>query len=281
MATKVIDRGERQLFFDTQQIAGLQSYAVSYQLATEKTQGLGSESSIFIPNGVNQVSASISTLVFTNQDYLIGLTGSEAFNGYLLTSRTDKSNNFCFTSGYLTAYKSSCSVGDVPKIDIDIFAVGDAGGFSNDYINGNSKVSSDLSVIQTGFYTGNLVTVGYGGIDLQATSWSSDAVQSYSLEIGRSRNPIYKIGSKYPVEVKSNPPANLTLQISMYAKDYQCKNTSDYPKTQPTESITITVKDYNTKETVLSYSLPNMLLAQEEYSTNKDGFAVVSLTYQK
>jgi hypothetical protein len=194
--TKVLDRGERQLFLNSTQIAGLQSYSASYDLNTEFVQGLGSENGLFLPVGNNSIEASISTSVFTNQDDLIGLTGDAAFNGYLLTSRTDKTNNFCFTSGYLNTYKSSCSVGDVPKIDVDITAFGDAGTFSQSYINGNSKVSSDIAVINTGYFTGTLVTVGFGGIEVSGSLWGTDAIQNVQV----NRNLFIKLAANILVK---------------------------------------------------------------------------------
>lgn len=106
-------------------------------------------------------------------------------------------------------------------------------------------------------------------------------IQSINLSIDVERIPIYYLGNNYPSRVITNYPNKITCQFEIEVDTFQMQNYSLFPTgTLKEQNITISMKDYvSGKQSYMTYSLGNMFLTSESYSTEVGGVTRANLVY--
>ena len=271
-----IKREEQFVFINGVQIPSIQSIQANYNNNANLIKFLGNNQPVINPRGPQVGDVSISTLVI-GQDLWLQFTGNQGFNGYIIRNKNNPLDNFSFTSGYLTNYRSTCSIGEIPKIDIGINVLGNIGLIAS----GESDLlNSHFSVIPTGQISQPINIGSFGCMDLSLNEFSTNRVLSYDLNIKIDRNPIYGLGSKNPLRVEINPPIEVTANFEIEVNDYIFKNLKQYPCGTKIQNLNIILKDYISGSLLISYNFDNMFLLSESYQNDVNGNVRGSLSYK-
>lgn len=265
---------EKQLFFiNGTQIPGIQSIQINPNYGKMPVRYLGIDTVQYAPSGPQTSDINISSLLISN-DQFIQYTGNLGFNGHILKTLDNAGDNYSFISGYCTNYNSRCSIGEIPQINVSVTAFGKAG-----RISALTEIP-DLNAIQNNPSNIQLKVPGPGSIDINIDDFETNRVLSYDLNIKTSRNPIYILGDRNPNAIELNFPIEMSCVFEMDLDEYAPINSFTYPGTNTTKTFTIRVKDYTTDANIVSYSLPNMTLINESYSTNVDNNTSMTIEYQ-
>ena len=124
-------RREEQLFFvNGTQISGIQSLDANYSTNYAPLKFIGMNETQYIQRGPKTASITLNQSLIASDQFL-KFTGSSGFNGYVFKSKSNTSDNFSFTSGYLTSYNSRCGIGNIPEVSIGVQVYGNIGELAN------------------------------------------------------------------------------------------------------------------------------------------------------
>ncbi len=265
----------QRLFIGTGEVYGLQNVNYSYDAVIQPLKYLGAGSTSYSHFGSKVGSVSTSVLLIGN-DQFINYTGDIGTNGYLLRSRTDTNQNMSFVSGYLSSYSSRCSIGQIPQIDakFDVFSnIGSINSSDNDIFN-------QLTQIATQSQTALLHIAGPGSISINLNEFTTNRVQNYDLQINVPRNAYYILGQVAPKYVKINWPVEITLNFQIDKNDYSSTPLRDYIARPKIDNLALTIADYDTSATIVSYAFNNMVLASQSLVSDVKQNTSVNLQYR-
>jgi hypothetical protein len=193
-------------------------------------------------------------------DPLSNLTGDIGFSGgfqYL-----DKS--FSFTSGYLTTYSVSCSVGEIPQINTDIAVFGDIG--------------SGISVTTTGAASAIQVP-NQGSITVTCGGSTTNRVTSFNYNINVQRDPIYKTNQLTPAQVNSVKPIELNADFTLSVSDYEVEALLTKLTSPSTENISVSILANDLSTNLQTFNIPNAHLVTNPIAASVGGDMAVTLSY--
>lgn len=268
---EIITREQQVLFLNSTKIKGVQNVNFQYNLSNSTLKGLGSYSS---SNDISQQVGQLTVnLLAVTQDQIISFTGDVGLNGYLLKNKNNSVDNYSFISGFLTNYRSSCSVGEIPQISANFQIYGNIGRIEISESSDFSSISSsqDLPLAQT----------SYQDFSLTINDFNVNRIISYDINIDVSRRPDYIIGSRAPTRVSLNWPIEIEASFVISAADYTAYNIRKFPHSKRETNILLSFKNSKlSSSNILSYNLQNMTLISESYSTDTDGKSTVTLNYK-
>lgn len=268
---EIITREQQVLFFNSTKIKGVQSVNFQYDLSNSTLKGLGSYSS---SNDVSQQVGQLTVNVLAvTQDQIIPFTGDLGLNGYLLKNKNNSAENYSFLSGFLTNYRSSCSVGEIPQISANFEVYGNIGRIAPSESSDFSSIASsqDLPLSQT----------SYQDFSLTINDFNVNRIISYDININVGRRPDYIIGSRIPTRVSLNWPIEIEASFVISAAEYDAYNIRKFPHNTRTTDISLTFKNSRiSSSNILSYSFSDMTFVSESYSTDVDGKSTVTLNYK-
>lgn len=245
---------EKQHFFiGTGEVFGVQSVDASFSAPVEELKYIGMDECVLIPNGPNVGEFQVSQFLVTDDNFL-QYTGEAPISGYLLQSKTDYSQNFSFTSGYLTSYSMSCSIGGIPEVRATIRAFGSVG---------NLPTASVPSTIANSPSDFDLKIADPGSISINIDEFSTNRVTSFDLSIESERTPIYQVGGRVPLQVKTNYPMPVSLSFQVEVDDYEYINSDEYLCGETLKDITLTIKDFQTQSNLQVFNLKKMKKVSE------------------
>lgn len=262
---------ENQYFFiGTGQVFGVQSVDASFQAPVEELKFIGMDECVLIPNGPNVGNFEVSQFLITD-DLFLQYTGEFAISGYLVKSKTDYSQNFSFTSGYLTNYSIQCSIGSIPEVRASIQSFGKIGNIAT------SDVPGDIANSPTDF---DLKIADPGSISINIDDFSTNRVTSFDLSIAAERTPVYEVGSRTPSEVKTNYPLPVSLSFQIEVDDYACMNGDEYICSELPQDIQLTIKDFQTQTNLQVFNLKKMKKVSESVLSEISNNTSVSMQYR-
>jgi len=271
-----VTKENQRLFINSTEIPGVQNTQLNYQINATPLKHLGLSGIQYIPRGPQVGNVSISTLLISDDQFL-QYTGNVGFNGYVVRSKSNTTNNFSFTSGYLTSYSSRCAIGQIPQIEANISVLGNIGQLSSSE---SAAVSTDLTNIAASNSNLLLKIADPGSINIDLGDFNTNRCISYDLNINVPRNPIYIQGQQAPIKVETNWPIEVNCNFTAEVDDYTPKTLNDFPESPKKRNITITLKDLDTAANIVNYGFSGMQLIGENYSSNNDGPVTMSLNYQ-
>lgn len=269
-------RESQRLFLGTQEILGVQNTDIQYQNGDTVVKYLGMTGIPTEPNEEQIGTAQISTLL-VDSDYFLQYTGNSGINGYLLRARNDILYNTSFSSGYLSNYSNRCSIGQIPQINANFTVLGNVGSFTNAE---SSVVSGQFVTIAANSYNPGLRIAGYGSMSLSLDDFSTNRVLSYDLGLSINRKAVYCLGQRTPTHVEIIYPIEVNATFRFEIDNYTLTAMRDYPCSKKVEDLTLTLKSYNTDETIQSYNFNDLTLISEGYSANSDSFVTVMAQYR-
>ena len=156
---------------------------------------------------------SVSRLIISASDPITGLLNSAVSGCLTYGSSGLHDKSFNFERGYITSYTSSCSLGDYATADFDVTVYGTVGS--------GVPVDQAYSPITPEPATAANIT-------LTTPFGSSNAIQSYDLNISLSRQPVNKVGQLFaPTEFTTDLPIVASVNFEALVNDYQLKILSD------------------------------------------------------
>ena len=125
-----------------------------------------------------------------------------------------------------------------------------------------------------------LKIAGYNSIDISLDEFSSNRVNSYSLDIGVPRAPVYAFNDRTPSEVVSNSPLSVSLNFNIEPDDYKIKNMRFVPEETVFRNVRVRVNKNNSTEKIQDYLFKNLLLVSEQYSADNNGNVGIQMSLQ-
>jgi hypothetical protein len=271
-------REEQHFFIGSTQIPGVQTVDYSYTTNSIPLKFIGMTGNVMsIPAGPENGRVGVGTLLITN-DQFIGLTGNQGVNGYIFKDITQTGNNIGFVSGYLTNYNASCAIGQIPQIGANFEVLGNIGRIPSSEA---SSVVSNFQSIASHVSTLPLKIANPNSIVLSLSDLTTNRTQSFDVNITVPRQANYIIGNRYPVSVSINYPIEARVRFTIDCNDYVFKTLKSFPFNEKRNDISITLKDLEIGDTILTYSFSDMELVGEEYSTDVNGSARATIEYRK
>ena len=249
-------------------IQGVQSISANYDSVAEPLRNLGLNSIKYAPEGPQTATLDVNTLLTnllspsapaTSTEIMQNFTGDIAFSGIV----NHGTKNFIFTEGYMETYSVSCAIGEIPQV-------------------------STTSVIYGEFGTGTLVDLpvddspstlnipSYSSMEINLDTFTTNRVNSFSVDIATPRIPLYAIGTDEPTGVIAGTPIEVNVNFALEPDDYQIKNMRFVPDQTVFQNTIITLKKNNSDTTLLTYSFDDMLLTSESFLGGVDSNATVN-----
>ena len=302
-----IEKDDQYAYLNSTRLNGVQNVSASYQKNISLADYFGNNDIAQVPNGEPNGQCSLNS-IYISSDPFISYTGDVGANFYLLRSQTGEDYDFSFYSGYMTSYSQQCGIGEIPSISTSwqvfgnigtlsqyaIYLTNESGQYLTDesgrsiLVDGSSSSESEsqgyfdnLNTILTGGETTlSENIVGYNSIGLSIDDFSTNRVMQYSFSIQCPRNPKYVVGQIRPKHVLQVTPIQIDVSFEYEIDNYELDSLRQDPCNPTSKDITITAKNYQTKNTILAYSFSDMKLISESYSSNTESYVTVSANYR-
>ena len=259
-----VTKENQHFFLNSVEIPGIQNFTADSPANVGMVKFFGMRNAGFLPNGEQVGNISLSASLITD-DQFISLTGANGFNGFILKERDAFSDNFAFTSGFMTSYSSKYSFGQLPQIDVSAVIFGDIGKLTL----AESTLTQPLQ----------LKIPGPGCVDISINDFATSRVLGYDLNISIPRAAIFTLGNRYPTRVVRTWPMEVSCNFQVEVNTFEYNKLRDYPYNKRVENLTLSIRAYDTNSTIASYSFSNLELLSQNYTTNVDSNAVLNLKY--
>lgn len=270
MSLYKLTRENQHFFINTGEIFGVQNVDAEFTNPTTTLEFIGMSNGSLIPDGPRNGSFDVSQFLITDDTFL-QYTGDIGFSGYLLKSRTDFTQNYSFTSGYLTSYRVRCGVGTIPEIGATIESFGKVG---------NIPTGEVPIEIQSSSEDFDFKVADPGSVTINMDEFNTNRCSSFEISISCPRQPYYMLGQYQPKQIESRYPFPVTVNFQLEVDDYSGQNNFDYPCSKDVRDLSITLKDLETQSTLLTYSFSNMTKVSESVVSEVGNNVAVALSYQ-
>jgi hypothetical protein len=156
---------------------------------------------------------SVARSIVQSGDPITGLINSPV-SGYLIYGKNESYDKvFNFRRGYITSYDSACSLGEVASCDFGLTAYGGIGKINSE-TRSYTEITPDVATADN--------------ITLTTDFGSTNAIQSYALNIAFDRSPVNKIGEVFePTDFTTNLPVVANISFEVLVNDYEVQNVRD------------------------------------------------------
>lgn len=296
-----------KFFLNRTEISGLQGVSCEFANQLGALRFIGSENSHVLAAGPQQGNLTLDLIPITADPFINFATGNSGFNGYILKSKDNTADNYSFISGYITSYRHSCSVGELPRTEISISVLDNIGKLSGYSVASTADLSDIYSSSLTYYILdedGNRILgedgqyisyehdtqidpagspckiATFGTVDLSLDDFTSDRVLNYELTINSNRNPIYKLGQQTPSRVEIDYPIEVTFNCLIDINDYSPSSLKDFPCNQRIKNLSLILKDHETYEPYITYGFNDLFLIGQNYNTTVEGNKQLNLQYK-
>ena len=250
---------ENKLFISGMEISGIENLSLSYSNNLSAARFLGSSSiHSLVSNAVEKQLSFSRYLIY--QDPILNYTGNLAASGSL----NYQDNCYGFTSGFLTEYSVNCAVGAIPNVNCNFSIFGEMATGNN--------FSGSIAMPQV--YIPN-----QGSIFISADNVSTNRVVGFDYGIKINRQPIYKIGSKFPSEVVRTFGADFTASVQIDVDDAFAANAHSFLSERENKTISLFIKSRDKATTIHSFSIPNASIVSETLTSSADGGVKLTINY--
>ena len=243
-----------------------------YDLSGVSSIGLASDFGVgFIPTlgnksfGMTKVSPSKSSLSMNRSliydDPVLGYTGDSPCSGIF----TRNSISYGFSSGFLTNYSISCSVGQVPSTSTSFSIYGKIqSGLSQQNLATHPEIfiPSPKSIVISNDFASSNRAIGF----------------DYSLEI--PRKPIYSVNSIYPDFVLVNGPRKISASITYEIKGFLPLEVDYFVSQLSTPNFSVNIKNRALTSTISSFQVYNAQIISQKIDSNADTPQTLTLEYE-
>lgn len=241
------------------QLSGVDSVSVSFSIPLENSLVLGAD---FGYNLNNPMQAEISlnrNLLY--QDPLLSFTGDSSFSG----SFKYNGKTYGFTSGYLTRYGVSCSVGDVPTVSCAISVYG--------------KLEPSYEVLPSEPHPAIYIP-SPRSISVSGDNTATNRVKSFNYELNINRQAVFSLDSYKDVdEVVFLPPINVSASVDFDAVNMTPDNYEFFLTGVPNKSLDIKINDRNSNNQIVNLTIPNIQEVSQELSATSEAQLTMTTNY--
>jgi hypothetical protein len=265
-----------------ERVVGVQSIQATqnFGLSPLSYAGIGSDAIKYIPRQEQSATLNINSYLI-NKDYFLQLvTGNSLSNMYLMREKSDFNTAYCLISGYFTDFTCSYNIGSVPEVNVVAVFLRDAGKIGTGSL--PTEAVSQLTTISSSNIdiTGSLLIPFGNNISLGIDTFSTNRLQSFTVNVISKKLPVYNMGSKFPKKIELIYPINVEANFSFEVGAYDLPRLRNSPQSGIAKNLNLTIGDYSTNATVCNYSFSGMNLVSEQYSANVNGFVTVQQSYQ-
>tara|TARA_A100001037_G_scaffold259433_1_gene247187 strand:- start:108 stop:941 length:834 start_codon:yes stop_codon:yes gene_type:complete len=207
MAKGSISSFDQDFYIDGYAVSGVNSLNGGYSIQSDQTTFLGNRGRVSAFQTAPAIGKFQVSREMTSQPS--GITkwlGEEGFSG--LFKYGDKA--LAFQSGFMTSYRASFAVDDLPSEQFAIDVYGEMGG---DFSVGGLKKKNEEVFIPSS-----------SGIQIECKGRKTNRVNNFEYQVSVSREPHYAIGSEHPKQVSSILPNNISLSLNLTIDDYETEN---------------------------------------------------------
>jgi hypothetical protein len=249
---------EARLTIQNQEILGVESLNIAYSNKFETIKLLGYTKGVSSHNDYVDKTLSVSRN-FIGIDPLLYYVGGDAIDGNIFYN----GESYDFKTGYINDYSINCAVGSIPKINNNIFIIGDL-----------TKLNSSVGSISPP----SLNIINQGGLIISCDNASTNRVVGFDYAVKAPRKTIYSLGSQYPTDYIFLPPLEYSATVQLEIDDAFMENAQNFLSTKDNKTIVFTILD-KLGYTLQSLSVPNSNLISEQLSASADGVLKLTLTY--
>lgn len=229
----------------------------------------------FIDRSFNRTSETFLGWPLTSRDCknIFSVVKKDSSDFYLNTNIPPIITNcdiLAFGDCYVTSYKTNGSVNSIPQASVEmkssnyiLYSGGSGLGIPSINPQTYENYSGIYFSIPNNFEANNLPTVliprditltiqntGLGNPDNMSIDFRDIKIQSYDISMNLTREPLYKLGYRAPLDYPINLPSISELNFEMFVGDYQTGNLVNLIKRD---------EDYNIKIKLNYQSKPNQL----------------------
>jgi len=212
-------------------------------------------------------------------------------------------------NAYLSDYTVDGSVGSLPTVSVSmeaaniastVVASGDSNGYSGvinpavDQSDGSKKTAAiSLPAANTG--QGSITALRPGDISVSFGTAASDAedgpivdisgdadgthIQSVSINLGLSRSPLERLGSRFPFARTVDFPVQATMNVSAIVNEITTANLADMLDSANLFDLTVDFNKAGTSDKACTFKLANATLDSESISSSIGSNKTVDLTF--
>jgi hypothetical protein len=255
----LISNHENKVFITGQELLGVENVNFTYSNSYSVTRFIGMSGGAALVSNDVQKNLSFSRYLIYNDPILSmnrmnPISGSIHYNG----------GSYGFTSGFLTEYGVNCAVGAVPNISTSLAIFGEM----------KSGINASGTVATPSIFIPN-----QGSISLSCDNVSTNRVVGFDYAIKYQREPIYSIGSRFPVDVFSMPNIEYTASVQIDVDDAFLQDATGFLMRRENKTVSFTVRSRDGAQILQSLSIPNASLIGESLSSSADGGVKLTLNY--
>lgn len=262
MAKNAVFNYEQKLFLGGVQLSGVTTVDGGYSISEEPINIIGKGYKYPVRQGPLVGNFSIERY-YIGEDLLLNYTGDHTISGSINFNDTQ---HFGFTSGYLNEYSVSAAVGSIPQSNASFVVYGDIGdGIDASDYNPHPKIQIP----------------NQGAISLNCKGFQTNRVTNFSYNLRIDREPLYKIGSPYPVQVDRKWPIYQEASFQLECNDFEINKIRDYLiSPQEQSSLTISFSNPVNESQIESFTIQNARLINQQMASSSDDLLTISLQYQ-
>lgn len=197
---------------------------------------------------------------YIGQDPILNYTGDHPISGSI--NYQDK--NFGFTDGYLTEYSMSAGIGRIPASNASIVVYGDIGSGIN--ASGNES-HPDIQI------------PNQGSISLNCEHYQTNRVTEFSYTLRIDRNPIYKIGSPFPVQVDRQFPIFQEAAFSLDVNTAEVRKIQEYLISPKQQDISIQFNNPINENEIETIEIKKARLLSQSVNSTSEDLLTLDLVY--
>lgn len=169
---------------------------------------------------------------------------------------------FYFNQGRITSFSSSCSVGSIATSDFSVQIYGDIG--SGSYVGTDAAPSTLIAKP--------------GDITVSVADSTTNALQSYNLNINLDWQPLYGIGSSMkPVGYRLNYPIEVSVNFDMIVDSYESRNFYNLLCNPQINDLELTLNDCGTP--ISKFKIDKAKLTSNNFSSAMGDNMTVDISY--
>ena len=254
-----------QLGSSVEELKGVQSFDGSWTVPYEPMLAAGYNYVGSEVGGELVGEISVSRTIVTSDDPITGLIDLPV-SGYLVYGAKESYDKvFNFSRGYVTSYDSSCSIGDAASCDFSITAYGGIGKINNES-RSYTPITPDVATADN--------------ISLTTDFGSTNAIQSYSLNLSFDRTPVNKIGQSFlPTEFTVSLPVVASLDFEILTNDYEIENIRDVICSNFTSNLILAL-DKCGGDNIRTFTVSNARLMNSSIQAGIGNDMTMSVSYE-
>ena len=266
MAKNAIAPYDQQFYLSGIQVSGVTDLNGGYSISENPINIIGKGYKYPVRQGALVGNFDVNKYYIGEEPFL-NYTGDNPISGsinYFNDFSSVSNKSFGFNSGYLTEYSVSASIGTIPKSKASIVVYGDIGSGINA---SGSNPHPDIQI------------PNQGSIALNTTGYQSNRVVDFSYTMRIDRDPIYQIGSPFPVEVQRKFPMTQQASFSLEVHDFEVNQIREYLVKPKQQNITLTFKNPINSSIIETFEIKKARLLEQSMTSSNNNMLNVALSY--